>query len=267
MTQHLGSRAALWVLAVILAAALLGPEIPGLDGVAQDRALALAAPGAAHWLGTDAFGRDQFARLLIGTRASLFAGVLATTLALAGGLILGGLAGFYADWRDSLVMRLAELVQSVPWFFLILAVRALLPLTISPLTALLLIALIAGATGWTRPCRLIRGISLAERNRDYVEVARRCGASDAYLIRRHILPAAWGAVGVQAALLLPQFVMTEVTLSFLGLGAGEPAASLGTMLASLRDLHILTSCPWMLTPAAVLILLTLCCQTFADTLR
>ncbi len=260
-------RLALLLLAVIITAALLGPEIPGVDSVAQDRALPLASPGFVHWLGTDAYGRDELARLLVGTRASLLAGLLATTLALLGGIVLGGLAGFYSGWCDSLVMRLAELVQSLPWFFLILALRALLPLTITPGTALLLIALIAGLTGWPRPCRLVRGITMAERSREYVQVARRCGASDAYLFRRHMLPAAWGAVGVQAALLLPQFVMTEVTLSFLGLGAGEPAASLGTMLSSLRDLHILTSCPWMLAPAVTLIILTFCCQSLADSLQ
>ena len=219
-------RLALLTLSVIVVAAALGPELPGLDSVAQDRSLPLDSPGWVHWLGTDAYGRDEFARLLVGTRTSLSAGLLATTLALLGGIVLGGLAGFYPGWRDSVIMRLAELVQSLPWFFLILALRALMPLTIAPGTALLLIALIAGVTGWPRPCRLVRGITLVERSRDYVEVARRYGASDAYLFRRHMLPAAWGAVGVQAALLLPQFVMTEVTLSFLGLGVGDPAASL-----------------------------------------
>lgn len=267
MANRTWGRAALVVLAAILLVSLLGPVFAHLDGVSQDRMHPLAAPGAGHWLGTDAFGRDQLARLLLGTRTSLLAGLFATLLALGGGMVLGGLAGFYPGWRDSLVMRLAELVQSLPWFFLVLAVRALLPLSISPSTVLLLIALLAGATGWPRPCRLIRGIVLAERNRDYVLAARAFGATDWYLLRRHVLPAAWGTVAVQMVILIPQFVMTEVTLSFLGLGTGEPAASLGTMLGGLRDVHVLTSCPWMLAPVAILILLTFCCQTTADTLR
>jgi peptide/nickel transport system permease protein len=257
-------RAALLCLAAIAILAFLLPVVAPLDGLSQNRALPLAPPGPGHWLGTDPFGRDQFARLILGLRLSLSAGLLATTLALGLGATLGALAGFRRGWPDALVMRTAELFQSLPWFFLLLALRALLPLSLRPSAALLSIALMAGLTGWPRPARIVRGIALAAREREYVQAARAFGASGWYLVRRHILPEAAGAIAVQAALLLPQFVMAEVILSFVGLGVGEPAPSLGLMLSALRDLHLLTSCPWMLAPAFLLILITLCCQTLAN---
>jgi peptide/nickel transport system permease protein len=237
------------------------------SGIVQDRTAPFAGPSRNHWLGTDGLGRDEFARLVRGTRVSISAGLLASAIALTLGLLSGGIAGYYGGWRDELIARTMELFQSLPWFYLVLAVRAFLPLTLPETSALLAIAMIAGFTGWPRPSRLIRGIVLSERQRDYVVAARAFGAGGIYLIRRHILPATSGVVLVQTVLMIPQFILAEVTLSFLGLGVGEPSPSLGTMLSALRNLHVMTAYPWMLAPAAVLILLTACFQILARRLQ
>lgn len=261
-----GSVAAL-VLSAIITATLLGPSLIPFDGIQQDRTAPYAAPGRSHWLGTDGFGRDEMARLLKGARSSLLAGSVATALALGLSVVAGSIAGFHGQTADDALMRAAELFQSVPWIYLLLGIRALLPLTLSPAAAMLTIAALAGLIGWPRPARLIRGIVLSERERDYVTAARAFGASAFYLLRRHILPAVCGVLAVQAVLLIPQFVMAEVTLSFLGLGVGEPYPSLGNMLTSLRDLHVLMAYPWMLSPAGLLIVVTGSCQALARHLR
>jgi peptide/nickel transport system permease protein len=261
------NRTAPALLTVILAAAIFGPLLSPFNGVAQDRLRPLSPPDRHHWLGTDNLGRDEFTRLFEGARVSLLAGFLATALTLSLGVALGAYAGFHGGWRDVLVTRSAELFLSLPWFYLAIGIRALLPLTLLPSTAILMVALVAGVAAWAKPCRLVRGIVLSERERDYVTAARAFGASDWYLLRHHILPAVYSVILVQAALLIPQFVMAEATISFLGLGVGEPAASLGNMLASLRDLHILMSCPWMLAPAILLILLSASCQSVAESLQ
>ena len=261
-----GSVAAV-ALSLLVAATLVGPALIPFDGIQQDRATPYAAPGRSHWLGTDGFGRDEMARLLKGARNSLIAGSIATILALGLSIVAGSIAGFCGQTADDALMRGAEFFQSVPWIYLLLGIRALLPLTLSPTAAMLTIAVLAGLIGWPRPARLIRGIVLSERERDYVTAARAFGASAFYLLRRHIIPAAYGVLAVQAVLLIPQFVLAEVTLSFLGLGVGEPYPSLGNMLTSLRDLHVLTAYPWMLSPAGLLILVTGSCQALARHLR
>ena len=271
MTMRWGGIVAAALLASVCLAAFAGPMLAPMtgasDGIAQDRTIPFAPPGHNHWLGTDGFGRDEFARLLRGTRVSLAAGVLATVIALGCGLLLGAAAGYYGGWRDGLIAWTTELFLSLPWFYLVLALRASLPLTLPETSTLMAIALITGLTAWPRPSRLVRGIVLSERQRDYVVAARAFGATGTYLIRRHILPAVYSVALVQAVLLLPQFILAEVTLSFLGLGVGEPTPSLGTMIAALRDLHVLTAYPWMIAPAALLVLVTACCRILAKSLR
>src|SRR5438477_338749 len=129
------------------------------------------------------------------------------------GLALGALAGFFGGWIDTVVMRAAELFLAVPWFYLLFAVRMALPLQIEPSQAFLMILTVIGLIGWARPARLIRGVVLSAKLRGYVVAARGLGASDAYLLRRHVLPQVLGIVLTQAALLAPQYILAEVTLS------------------------------------------------------
>jgi peptide/nickel transport system permease protein len=231
------------------------------DPVTQDRNAVFHPPDSSHWLGTDGFGRDVMARLTAGTRLSLLAGLLGTSLALVCAVLAGAMAGYFGGWRDRIVMHLAELFQSLPWLWFLLGIRALLPLSLSPAAALMCIALVAGLTAWPRPARLLRGVVRSTAQRDYVTAARAFGGGDLYLLRRHIIPEAAPVLLVQAVTLLPQFILAEVTLSFLGLGIGEPSPSLGGMLSVLRDLHVAGAYPWMNAPVMVLVLLTLICQS------
>ena len=213
----------------------------------------VAAPGTVFFMGTDQFGRDQFSRLLYGGRISLAAGLLATLLTLALGALLGALAGFYGRWADRIIMRGAELFLALPWLYLLLAVRAFLPLRLAPTAAFLLLVTLIGLVGWARPARLVRSVVLSARERNYVLAGRSFGASNLYLLRRHILPQASSVILTQAALLVPQYVLAEVTLSFFGLGVAEPVPSWGNMLAALQQYNVLMSYWWMFLPALILI--------------
>jgi peptide/nickel transport system permease protein len=203
--------------------------------------------------GSDAYGRDLFTRMLFGGQISLLAGLLAAGLTLVVGLLLGALAGFYGGWLDDVLMRAAELFLALPWLYLLFAIRAFLPLQISPAQAFLLIVVVIGLIGWARPARLVRGVVLSARERDYVHAARGFGASDLYLLRRHVLPQTFGVLLTQAAILVPQFILAEVTLSFLGLGVGEPVPSWGNLLASLQHYDVLASYWWMFLPGLALV--------------
>jgi peptide/nickel transport system permease protein len=210
-------------------------------------------PARVFLLGTDGFGRDQLSRLLHGARISLFAGLLATVLALTAGWLLGTLAGFYGGWVDTILMRSADLFLALPWLYLLFAVRAVLPLHVSPAQTFLLLVLIIGLVDWARPARLVRGVVISARERPYVLAARGFGAGDLYLIRRHIAPQTFGLLLTQAALLVPQYILAEVTLSFLGLGVAEPVPSWGNMLTALQRYHVMSSYWWMWLPGLALV--------------
>lgn len=217
-------------------------------------------------LGSDAFGRDQFSRILYGARITLAAGPLAAALSLAIGWLFGAIAGYCGGLADDLIMRAAELFVALPWLYLLFAVRAFLPLHVRPETAFLLVVAVVGCVGWARPARLVRGIVLSAKERPYVIAARGFGAGSAYLLRRHILPQTAGVTLTQAALLIPRYTAAEVTLSFLGLGVGEPVPSWGNMLAAVQHYYVLVSYWWMLLPGLLLAPLYLSYIVLADAL-
>ena len=206
-----------------------------------------------YLFGSDSYGRDQLSRFLYGGQVSLFAGLLGAGITLLLGLCVGAMAGYYGGWRDDLLMRLAELFLALPWLYLLFALRAFLPLTVSPLQAFFLIIAVLGAVGWARPARLVRGVVLSAKERDFVRAARGFGATSGHLLRRHILPEASGVLLTQAVILVPQFVLAEMTLSFLGLGVPEPVPSWGNLLSSLQQYSVLVSYWWMYLPALVMV--------------
>ena len=218
-------------------------------------------------MGTDAYGRDLFSRLLYGGRISLFAGLLAATIAVFLGLVLGGMAGYYGRWIDEILMRTTEIFLAMPWLYLLLAVRALLPLHIDPQQAFFLLIGVLGIIGWARPARLVRGVVLTVKEREYVLAARSYGASDWYLLRTHILPFASGVALNQALLYIPQFVLVEVTLSFFGLGVSEPVPSWGNMLNDLQHLLLSESYWWLFAPAVALIAVLLAYYRLFDFIK
>ena len=210
--------------------------------------IGVQAPANLFLMGTDGFGRDQFSRLLYGGQVSLFAGFVAASFSVVMGLLLGGIAGMYGGTVDEVAMRVAEIFITVPWFYLLIAVRAFLPLQISPVAAFLLVVAVIGMVGWGRPARLVRGVVLSARERNFVLAARGFGASNAYLLRRHLMPLTFRVLLTQMAVLIPQFILAEVILSFLGLGIGEPFPSWGNMLAHAQQYNVLVSYWWMLYP-------------------
>ena len=225
------------------------------------------SPTRLFLFGTDDYGRDLFSRLLFGGQISLFAGLLGVGLSLGVGAVIGGLAGYYGGWVDELNMRVAELFLALPWLYLLFAVRMALPLDIAPAQAFLLVLVVIGLVGWARPARLIRGLVLTARARDYVAAARCLGASDPYVLRRHVFPQILGVVLTQAAILAPQFILAEVTLSFFGLGVGEPVPSWGNMLASLQRYHVLASYWWMFIPGMAMIPVFFLYYALADSIH
>jgi peptide/nickel transport system permease protein len=204
-------------------------------------------------LGSDEYGRDQLSRILYGAQISLLAGLAAAMLSVGLGLLLGSVSGFYGGLADGGIMRLAELFLALPWLYLLFALRAFLPLDTPPQESFLLVIAAIGFIGWARPARLIRGAVLSAKERNFVLAARGFGASDMYLLRRHVLPQTFGIALTQAGLLIPQYILAEVALSYLGLGMGDTAPSLGNMLAQLQVPGVMSSYWWMLLPAAALI--------------
>jgi peptide/nickel transport system permease protein len=218
-------------------------------------------------LGTDGFGRDVFSRLLYGAQISLGAGLLATFLSLSIGLLIGLAAGYHGGWADEILMGSSELLITLPWLYLLLALRAFLPLHLAAADSFLLVVCVVALLGWARPARLVRGVVLSAKTQNYVAAARGFGASELYIVRRHILPSVMAVLLTQAALLVPQYVAAEVTLSFFALGVSEPTPSWGNMLATLQQYQVLTSYWWMLGPAMALFAVSIAYCFLADALQ
>ncbi len=241
-------------------------EIAGLIP-SRTHLFGVTAPGQISLMGTDGYGRDQFSRFLYGGQISLAAGLIAAALSLLLGLAIGSLAGFYGGWLDNALMRGGDLFMALPWLYLLFAVRAAMPLHIAQGQVFLLIVVVIGLIGWARPARLIRGVVLSAKERNFVIAARGFGASDFYLLRRHILPHTYSILLTQMTLLIPQYILAEVTLSFLGLGIGQPLPSWGSLLSGLQQYYVLASYWWMFLPAIILIPVFLGYSRIADALQ
>ena len=224
-------------------------------------------PARIALLGTDGFGRDEFSRVLYGGQISVAAGIVATLIALLAGAVFGIVAGYYGRLTDESFMGATELFLCLPWLYFLLGVRAFLPLHVSAARTFLLLTCVIGLIGWARPARLVRGVVLSVRSRNYVLAAQGFGGSDFYLMRRHILPEVLGVLLTQAALLVPRYIAAEVTLSFFGLGVNEPVASWGNMLSTLQQYGVLVSSAWLLAPAAALVITSVIYGLLADTLH
>ena len=224
-------------------------------------------PGDVFLLGTDEFGRDVFSRLLIGARISLLMAISAVCVSLTLGVLLGSLAGYLGGTVDAMVSGGTELVLALPWLYLLLAVRAAMPLSLTPTEAFVMIMALLGAIGWARPARLVRAVVASARTNDYVVAARTAGASTSYVLRRHLLPQLPVVLVPLALQLVPQFIIGETTLSLFGLGVPEPAPSWGSMLASAQRPQVLVDTWWLLAPVAGLIGICVMYYTLARALR
>jgi peptide/nickel transport system permease protein len=203
-----------------------------------------------HLLGTDALGRDRWARLLRAARFSLLVGPLGALAASALGVFLGMLAAYRRGWAESLLMRAADTMMSLPAMVLILAARAAFPLELPPLRAGLMMVLIFAAVGWADMARLARGLALEMLQKEFTLAARSVGLTETRILWRHVLPNLARPLAIQFMLLLPSFLLAETALSFFGVGLQEPEPSWGNMLAEAASVTALNAAPFLLlTPA------------------
>jgi peptide/nickel transport system permease protein len=215
-------------------------------------------------LGSDSLGRDQWTRLLHGARLSLGLTLAGLTGALGIGTLLGLLAGSHGGWLDSTVMRMADLLLAWPALYVVLVLRAALPLSLPFGSLFALMAVVLTLSGWPIVARAVRAVTATERTRESVLAARAAGATSGWIIRRHLLPAALPVIVTQALLLVPSFILAEATLSFIGLGFSEPTPSWGTMLVEAARPFTLRHAPWLLAPAAAIAVVTLAVNMVAD---
>jgi peptide/nickel transport system permease protein len=208
-------------------------------------------------LGADGSGRDVFARLVYGARLSLAVAVAATLGAMLIGTLIGGVAGAAGGVVDETLMRLSDFVIVLPAMYVVLALRASLPLVLPPGQVFALVAGILALVGWPIVARGVRAIVAAERERDYAQAAIALGAGRVRLLLRHLLPAAGGFLAAQAALLAAAFILAEATLSYVGLGFPDPSVSWGVMLQEAANVSAMADAPWTLAPAAGIFLFVL----------
>jgi peptide/nickel transport system permease protein len=223
---------------------------------AVDRSTRLASfsePQPWFLLGSDSIGRDVLSRLLIGARLSLGIAVAAALVSLAIGAAVGAIAGYAGGWSDDVLMRIADAVLVLPAIYVVLALRGALPLVLTPAQVFAAMASVLSLIGWPVIARGVRAILRVERQAEYAEAARACGASPWRVMTRHMLPATRGFLGVQAAVLVPAFMMAEATLSFVGLGFAEPTPSWGFMLKDAAAVSTAADAPWLLAPAGAIV--------------
>lgn len=226
-----------------------------------------AEDGPIFLLGTDQLGRDYLSRLIYGAMISLSVGFIGIVITFVLGMLIGGIAGFYGGMVDDIIMRICEVIMSIPDFYLLLALAAALPPTLNPVAVYLLIIVILSFVGWAGMARIIRGMVLSVREREYVEAGRAAGLSDFKLITRHVLPSTFTFAIIAATMSVPGYILAESGLSFLGLGIRDPMASWGNMLAAAQNLTTLTTRLWILAPALAIFLTTLAFNLLGDGLR
>jgi peptide/nickel transport system permease protein len=208
-------------------------------------------------LGADGSGRDVFARLVYGARLSLAVALAATLGAMLIGTLVGGVAGAAGGVVDETLMRLSDFVIVLPAMYVVLSLRAALPLVLPASQVFALVSGILSLVGWPVVARGVRAIVAAERERDYAQAAIALGAGRARLLLSHLLPAAGGFLAAQAALLVAAFILAEATLSYVGLGFPDPSVSWGVMLQEAANVSAMADAPWTLAPAAGIFLLVL----------
>ncbi len=216
---------------------------------------------SSHLLGTDRLGRDLFVRSLQGVRISLLIGLVATAISLAIGVAWGAVAGFVGGRTDELMMRFVDVLYSLPYLFIVIILTTLFPRGSLPVLFLSI-----GAVGWLTTARIVRAETLSLKRREFIEAARATGMGSASIVMRHVIPNLLGPIAVYATLTLPQMMLFESFLSFLGLGVQEPLASLGSLIND--GAQEMQSSPWMLlVPAGALGFLLLCFNVIGDALR
>ncbi|HLN65493.1 MAG TPA: oligopeptide ABC transporter permease [Symbiobacteriaceae bacterium] len=220
------------------------------------------APSAKHWLGLDQVGRDVFSRLIFASRISLSVGVVAVAIYVTIGTLLGAIAGYYGGWIDISLTRLADMFLSFPQIMLILVIVSVVGPSIWNIMVVL------GLLGWPPVFRIVRGQFLTVREQDFVQAGRALGATDARLIFKHVLPNSFGPILVAATFGTATAILTEASLSFLGLGVQPPQSSWGNLLIQAQSMTVIERQPWLWVPPGAMIFLSVLAINFVgDGLR
>ena len=261
----LRNRAAVGAMIVLAVVGLMALFAPYLSPHAFDYVYwgAIQQPpdyAAGHWFGTDGNGRDLFIRVLYGARVSLAVGLLATGVSLVIGVTYGAVAGYFGGRTDAIMMRIVDVMYSLPFLFFVIMLMVVFGRNI------FLIFVALGAVEWLTMARIVRGQTLSVRRKEYIEAAHATGVSNFVIIFRHVIPNVLGPVIVYMTLTIPQVILTESFLSFLGLGVQEPMTSWGVLIAD--GAKVMEVAPWMLVYPAVFLAVTLFCFNFiGDGLR
>jgi peptide/nickel transport system permease protein len=247
-------RLACGILLVVMIVSLAANWLAPAGYARQYREAPNASPSREHWLGTDDIGRDRFARVLYGTRISLLlapAAALLTTLMAA---LVGGLAGYVGGVWARLAMAITDLFLSLPWLFLLITVRALMPLNVAPFVSVLVTFAILGLLGWTSAARVLCASARSLRDSDFVRQARASGVRGSRLFWVHVLPNLGPVLYAQFWISIPVFILTEANLGILGLGIAEPMPSWGNLLKEIEGLVSFGGEPWKFVPLILLVL-------------
>jgi peptide/nickel transport system permease protein len=248
------------VLAVLVAAAILAPFIAPCDPDYQSLSDSLQGPSSAHLLGTDEFGRDILSRIIYGSRISLSVGLISQTIACCIGVFMGALAGYYGGFTDTLISRTIEIFSAFPELLFAIGIMFVL----GPGVVNVFIAL--GLLSWTRYARLIRGQVMQLRETEYAQACVVCGGSDARIILRHLLPNCFSIIIVLVTLGIPEAILTEASLSYIGLGVQPPTASWGQMISTAQQ-YISFYPYYSVAPGLAIVVTVLSFNIFGDGLR
>lgn len=251
------------VIVIIVAAAILVPILSKYDYAANDLSATYLKPSAEHFFGTDNLGRDLFVRNFYGARYSLIIAVLAAVINLVIGVIYGGIAGFFGGMIDNILMRIVDILYSIPLTIYVILFMAILSKPGSSGSGLTTIVLGLSITYWIGMARIVRGDVLQLKQQEFVLAAKSLGASNTRILIRHLIPNCIGSIMVTLTLLIPEAVFTEAFLSFIGLGIAAPKASLGT-LANEAMVGIYTYPYQLVFPSMMICLIILAFNLFGD---
>lgn len=225
------------------------------------------APGRLYLFGADDRGRDLYSRILYGGRISLSIGLVGVAISFTLGLLIGGIAGYYGGRVDNILMRICEIFMMVPGFYLLLALRAAVPDDFDTVQVYIAIIVILSFIGWAGLARIIRGMCLSLREREYVLAAKAIGLSDLAIIVKHILPHTVSYSIFAIMLSIPGYIIGESALSLIGLGIQDPFASWGNLLSDAMSIVRIKFAPWILLPAFFIFLTIVCFNIIGDALR
>ena len=242
------------VLLLVVGASLAANWIAPADYAKQYREAAGSPPSTQHWLGTDEIGRDRFARVLYGTRISLLLAPAAALISTLMAAVIGGLAGYLGGAWARIAMGLTDLFLSLPWLFLLITVRAAMPLNVSPSVSVLVTFLLLGLLGWTGAARVLCASAGSLRDSDFIRQARASGVGNGRLFWIHVLPNLKPVLYAQFWISIPIFILSEANLGILGLGVAEPLPSWGSLLRELEGLVSVGEEPWKFVPLILLVI-------------